>query len=90
MNSIVVYLLFLIVAAICAAIASAIVPGRLPGGFLAAMVIGVIGAWLGVSLIGPVGPALAGVSLLPAIFGSALLIFGFALLSRMLGSGRLD
>lgn len=78
------WILFLIVAAICAWIGSAIVPGRVPGGFLTAMVVGVIGAWLGPKLIGGFGPSLAGVPLLPAILGSALLIFALALISGLL------
>ena len=36
--------------------------GRIPGGFLTAMVFGVIGAWIGGMLMGHFGPALAGVS----------------------------
>lgn len=75
-------ILFLIVAALCAIIASAIVPGRIPGGFLVAMICGVIGAWIGGNLVGSFGPALAGVSLLPTIIGSAVLVFGLALISR--------
>ena len=78
------WILFLIVAAICASIASAIVPGSIPGGFLTAMVVGVAGAWIGVSLIGPMGPLLAGVPLLPAILGSGVLILGLTILSRLL------
>lgn len=74
-------ILFLIVAAICAGIGSAIVPGRIPGGFLTAMVIGVIGAWLGSLLMGSFGPAIAGVALLPCILGSALLVFLLAVIS---------
>lgn len=74
-------ILFLIVAAVCAAIGSAIVPGRIPGGFLTAMVIGVIGAWIGSLLLGSFGPAIAGVALLPCILGSALLVFLLAVIS---------
>ena len=81
------WILFLIVAAICAAIASALVPGSIPGGFLTAMVFGVIGAWIGVSLLGKMGPSLAGVPLLPTILGSAILVFCFALLSRSFNRG---
>lgn len=73
-------ILFLIVAAVCAGIASALVPGRIPGGILVAMVCGVIGAWIGGNLVGSFGPSLAGVSLLPTIFGSAILVFGMALI----------
>ena len=75
-------LLFLIVAAICAIIASALVPGSIPGGFLVAMVCGFIGAWLGGNLVGAFGPSLAGVSLLPTILGSAILVFLLHIIAR--------
>jgi uncharacterized membrane protein YeaQ/YmgE (transglycosylase-associated protein family) len=80
--SILSFLLFLLVAAACAWIAEALVPGSIPGGFLVTAVVGVLGAWIGASLFGNFGPVLAGVSLLPAIIGSALLVFLFSLLSR--------
>jgi uncharacterized membrane protein YeaQ/YmgE (transglycosylase-associated protein family) len=80
--SILSFLLFLLVAAACAWIAEALVPGSIPGGFLVTAVVGVLGAWIGASLFGNFGPTLAGVSLLPAIIGSALLVFLFSLLSR--------
>jgi uncharacterized membrane protein YeaQ/YmgE (transglycosylase-associated protein family) len=76
------FILFLIVAAICAWIGESIVPGVIPGGFITAAIVGIIGAWIGESLMGPVGPNLAGVSLVPAIIGSAVLVFILALLSR--------
>lgn len=69
------FILFLFVAAACAWIADYLVPGTIPGGFLVAVIFGIIGAWIGVSLMGPVGPSLAGVSLLPTILGSAILVF---------------
>lgn len=75
------FILYMIVAAICAIIAEYIVPGVIPGGFLVAAVVGVIGAWLGTSLMGGLGPSLAGVPLLPAILGSGLLIFLMALIT---------
>lgn len=74
-------LLFLIVAALCAILASALVPGRIPGGFLVAMICGVIGAWIGGNLMGSFGPSLAGVSLVPTIVGSAVLVLLLALIS---------
>ena len=76
------FIIYLFVAAACAWIASALVPGTLPGGFFTAVVFGALGAWLGASLIGAVGPSLAGVRLLPAIVGSGILVFLFALVSR--------
>lgn len=84
--SIVALILFLIVAAVCAWIAECLVPGRIPGGFLTSAIVGIIGAWIGGSLLGNFGPSLEGISLLPAIIGSAILVFGLAVLSRMFRS----
>lgn len=82
------FLLFLIVAAVCAWIADALVPGRIPGGFLASAIVGVIGAWIGTALFGHFGPDVAGVAVLPAIIGSAILVFALALLSGVFARGR--
>lgn len=76
------FLFYCLVAAVCAGIADYIAPGRIPGGFLAAVVVGILGAWLGGAMMGSLGPELAGVSLLPAIVGSALLIFVLSLFGR--------
>lgn len=75
-------ILFLIVAAACAWIAERLVPGVIPGGFLTSAIFGVIGAWIGGSLLGHIGPDLAGVALIPCILGSALLVFLVSLLSH--------
>ena len=83
------FLLFLIVAAVCAWIAEAIVPGRVPGGFLASAIVGIIGAWIGTALFGHFGPDLAGVPIVPAIIGSALLVFALALLSGVFVRNRI-
>ena len=74
------FLLFLILAALGPIMARARVPGRIPGGFLVAMICGVIGAWIGGNLVGSFGPSLAGVSLLPTILGSAILVFAIAII----------
>ena len=83
------FIFFIIVAAICAWIAEAIVPGAIPGGFLASAIVGIIGAWLGTALFGHLGPNLAGVPLLPAIIGSAILVFIFALCSSLFARTRI-
>lgn len=75
-------LVFLLVAAVCAWIGEAIAPGSIPGGFFASAIVGVIGAWIGTSLFGHFGPDIGGIAVLPAIIGSALCVFGMALLSR--------
>jgi uncharacterized membrane protein YeaQ/YmgE (transglycosylase-associated protein family) len=79
--SILAFILFLIVAAACAWIAERFVPGNVPGGFFVSAIVGIIGAWIGGSLLGHVGPDLAGISLVPCIVGSAILVFGLALIS---------
>lgn len=76
------FLIFMLVAAVCAWIADLVVPGTIPGGFLVSAVVGVIGAWMGTALFGHFGPVLGGVSLLPAIIGSVILIFLMALILR--------
>jgi len=73
---------YLVVAAVCAFIAERFVPGVLPGGWIAGAIAGVIGAWIGGSLLGHFGPDLAGVSLIPCILGSAILVFGLSLLGK--------
>ena len=76
------FILFLLVAAACAWIAEMLVPGVIPGGFLTSAIVGIIGAWLGGSMMGHIGPDLAGVSLIPCIAGSAVLVFILGLVSR--------
>lgn len=80
--SIIGFVLFLVVAAACAWIAEQLVPGVIPGGFVTSAIVGIIGAWMGVNLVGTIGPSLAGVSLLPCILGSAVLVFLLMLCSR--------
>lgn len=82
------FIMFLLIASACAWIAAALVPGTIPGGFLASVIVGVIGAWIGTALMGSVGPDLAGVSLIPAIVGSGLLVFLFSLISGRMGYRR--
>ena len=79
--SIISFILFLIVAAACAYLAERLVPNSMPGGFFISAITGIIGAWLGGSMVGHIGPDLAGVSLIPCIIGSALFVFLFSLIS---------
>lgn len=79
------FILFLIVAAVCAYIAERIVPGAIPGGFFTSAIVGIIGAWIGGSLIGHIGPELGGIALVPCIVGSAILVFILSLMSHSLG-----
>jgi uncharacterized membrane protein YeaQ/YmgE (transglycosylase-associated protein family) len=88
MTFLVMFIFYLLVASACAWIADYLVPGRIPGGFIASAIVGVLGAWVGSNLMGPVGPQLAGVPLLPAILGSALLVFLFSLISPRFVSAK--
>ncbi|MBY0357520.1 MAG: GlsB/YeaQ/YmgE family stress response membrane protein [Candidatus Obscuribacterales bacterium] len=81
-------LLFLLVASACAYIGERLVPGVVPGGFLTLAIVGVIGAWIGGNLMGHIGPDLAGISLVPCIIGSALLVFLMSLIFRGFNSSR--
>jgi uncharacterized membrane protein YeaQ/YmgE (transglycosylase-associated protein family) len=81
-------ILFLIVAAACAFIAERLVPNSMPGGFFVSALVGIIGAWVGGSLIGHFGPDLGGVALLPCILGSAVFVFLFSLISRSVRGKR--
>lgn len=79
---------FLTYAAVCAIILDAVVPGVVPPAFHKGLILGIVGSilaivgdWLGTILVGDVGPQLAGVSLVPTLVGSALLLFGFTSVS---------
>ncbi len=80
---------YLVVAAVCAYLAERLVPGTIPGGFLTSAIVGIIGAWVGGSLIGHFGPDLGGVALVPCILGSAILVFVVSLCSRGLRRGNI-
>ena len=76
------FILFLIVAAACAYLGELLVPGTIPGGFFSSAIVGIIGAWVGSSVMGSFGPTLAGVALVPCILGSAIVVLLLALVSR--------
>jgi len=74
-------LLSFVVASTSAWIADYLYPGTIPGGFLVGTIVGTIGALIG-GVLGHIGPAIAGISLVPCVLGSAVLIAGLALVSR--------
>ncbi|MBS1989724.1 MAG: GlsB/YeaQ/YmgE family stress response membrane protein [Cyanobacteria bacterium SZAS LIN-3] len=80
--SILSFILFLMVAAVCAFLAERLVPNAVPGGFFTSAIVGILGAWLGGNLFGSFGPAVEGVALIPCILGSAIFVFLFTLASR--------
>ena len=64
----------LIVGAIIGAIAGAITNRGAAMGWIANIVAGLIGAWIGQGLLGTWGPSLAGMALIPSIIGAIILI----------------
>jgi uncharacterized membrane protein YeaQ/YmgE (transglycosylase-associated protein family) len=82
------FLFYLVVSAVCAGIAMRVVPpvpgrGNNPGGFLSTAIVGIIGAWLGNYILGPIGPTLEGVPLVPAVIGSLVFVFALSMVSRV-------
>jgi uncharacterized membrane protein YeaQ/YmgE (transglycosylase-associated protein family) len=69
------------VSGLCTLVAAVIASGRLPGGISTAVLVGMTGAWLGSHIVGSFGPTVAGISLLPSILGSSILVFTVAMFS---------
>lgn len=60
----------------------------LPGGYFTTTVIGVTGAWMGLRTFGDFGPKVGGISLIPSIAGSMILVICLDALLRRFGSSR--
>jgi uncharacterized membrane protein YeaQ/YmgE (transglycosylase-associated protein family) len=66
-------LLTLFVAGLVGWAADAVVPGRLPGGWLGAVLAGIVGGFVGTLLLGHVGPTIFHVNIIPAFIGAAVI-----------------
>lgn len=75
------FFVYLIISAIFAFIVDRIVPRRIPGGFIAATIVGIIGGMIAVKL-GPPEPAIAGVAILPVAMGSLIMVVCLALMGN--------
>jgi uncharacterized membrane protein YeaQ/YmgE (transglycosylase-associated protein family) len=64
----------LIVGAVIGAVAGAITNRGKSMGWIANIVAGLIGAWIGQGLLGSWGPSLAGMALIPSIIGAVVLV----------------
>lgn len=64
----------LIVGGIIGAIAGAITNKGSSMGWIANILAGLVGSWLGQSLLGSWGPSLAGMALIPSIIGAVILV----------------
>lgn len=67
------FLLTLLVAGFVGWAADAVIPGRLPGGWLGAVLAGIVGGFLGTLLLGRVGPTIFDVNIIPAFVGAAVI-----------------
>lgn len=64
----------LIVGGIIGALAGVITSREVPAGIIGNIVAGLVGAWLGQSLLGTWGPSLAGMAIVPSIIGAVVLV----------------
>ena len=62
--------------------AGAIMGKDIPGGILGNIIAGIIGSWLGGTLLGHWGPELGSIYILPALIGSIILIALVTLILR--------
>jgi uncharacterized membrane protein YeaQ/YmgE (transglycosylase-associated protein family) len=67
------FLILLIVAAIVGAVGEMIGGVDVPGGWIGAIIVGLIGAWLGSMLI-HFGPVIGGIQVIPAMIGAILFV----------------
>lgn len=86
------FLVMLLVAAIVGFIGDALVPGRMPGGWVGAIIAGLLGSAIGGYLFNamsmPVGPVLGGLAIVPSIIGAALVVFLFGLIANGVARGN--
>jgi uncharacterized membrane protein YeaQ/YmgE (transglycosylase-associated protein family) len=74
--------LHLFMAGLVGALADAVVPGKLPWGWIGAILAGLIGSWLGVRILGHVGPSLFGIAVIPGFVGAVILAFLLSFVSK--------
>jgi uncharacterized membrane protein YeaQ/YmgE (transglycosylase-associated protein family) len=73
-----------VIAIVIGFIGEALVKFNMPAGFLATMIAGFVGSWLGTLLLGSWGPVIAGFAVIPAILGAALFILLLGLIAKKL------
>ena len=67
------FLLTLVVAGLVGWAADAVIPGKLPGGWIGAVLAGIVGGFMGTLLLGKVGPTIFDINIIPAFIGAALI-----------------
>ena len=64
----------LLIGGIIGAFAGYLTSRDLPMGWIGNIIAGLVGSWLGQSLLGSWGPSVAGMALLPSILGAVILV----------------
>ncbi len=64
----------LIVGGVIGAVAGAITSRDLPAGWIGNIIAGLVGSWIGQSLLGSWGPIVGGMAIVPAIIGAVILV----------------
>lgn len=67
------FLLTVLVAGLVGWAADAVIPGKLPGGWLGAVLAGLVGGFLGTLLLGKIGPTIFDINIIPAFIGAAVI-----------------
>lgn len=75
------FFVYFLTSAIFAFIVDRVVPGRIPGGFIAATIVGFIGGVIAVKL-GPPEPSISGVAILPVAMGAFIMVLSLALMGN--------
>lgn len=85
-------LVMLLVAGVVGFIGSALAPGAIPGGWIGAIIAGLVGSAVGGYLFGlfdlPLGPEIGRLALIPSIIGAAIVVWLFGLVGRQTGWSR--
>jgi uncharacterized membrane protein YeaQ/YmgE (transglycosylase-associated protein family) len=85
------FLLMLLVAAIIGFVGDALAPGAMPGGWIGAIVAGLVGSAVGGYLFAalnlPIGPVIGGLAIVPSIFGAVIVVWALSALSGTLARG---
>ena len=67
------FLLTIAVAGLVGWAADAVIPGRLPGGWLGAVLAGIVGGFIGTLALGRIGPTVFDINIIPAFIGAAVI-----------------
>ncbi len=70
------FVVMLVVAFAIGQAANRILPTQIPYGYLGSTAVGIVGAWLGVRLLGEWGPQIYGIRLIPGVIGALILTVG--------------